>query len=354
MSGAVTTESSVSGGRDGEALDIERVNAWLRGQIEGLEGLPEVHQYTHGASNWTYRLQYPDRALVLRRPPVGTKAKSAHNMVREFQLQAALKPLFPLIPQMLALCQDQDVLGCDFYVMEHLDGAVPGRRMPRDIELDAASATQLCENMIDTLVQLHQVDHTHPDIAALAPGTGYARRQIDGWSERYRRARTWNVPKAEGVMRWLDQNVPNDERLCVVHNDFRLDNLVLDRSEPTQIRGVLDWELATVGDPLMDVGNSMAYWIEAGDDFLARSTRRQPSHLPGMLSRQAFVERYCERMGFDPADWAFYEVYGLFRLAGIVQQIYYRYHHKQTRNPAFKRFWLFCNYLIYRANRARK
>ena len=153
-------------------------------------------------------------------------------------------------------------------------------------------------------------------------------------------------------MRWLAANLPAQERICVTHNDFRFDNVVLDPADPIRVIGVLDWELATLGDPLMDLGNTLAYWVEAGDDFLAQGTRRQPTHLPGMLTRREVIDYYCGRMGFDAHDFAFYEVYGLFRLSAIAQQIYYRYHHGQTRNPAFKRFWLFVNYLHWRCRRA--
>jgi aminoglycoside phosphotransferase (APT) family kinase protein len=152
-------------------------------------------------------------------------------------------------------------------------------------------------------------------------------------------------------MEWLRANIPATERICITHNDFRFDNVVLDPADPTRVIGVLDWELATLGDPLMDLGNSLAYWIEAGDDFIARSTRRQPTHLPDMLTRREVVEYYCQKTGIRPDNWTFYEVYGLFRLSGIVQQIYYRYHHKQTRNPRFKKFWVLVNYLHWRCRK---
>jgi aminoglycoside phosphotransferase (APT) family kinase protein len=163
---------------------------------------------------------------------------------------------------------------------------------------------------------------------------------VAGWSERYRRAKTWNVPSFEPVMQWLDANQPDDVATCIIHNDFRLDNLVLDPSDVTRVVGVLDWEMATLGDPLMDLGGSMSYWLQADDPWWARFFQLQPSDLPGMMTRREVVDYYCERTGRTADNWVFYEVFGLFRLAGIVQQIYYRYHHKQTTNPKFKRFWL--------------
>lgn len=204
------------------------------------------------------------------------------------------------------------------------------------------------------MVELHQVDYKAAGLEHLAKGAGYVQRQIQGWSGRYQKAKTWNVPSGRFVMQWLADNMPEQETICLTHNDFRFDNVVLDLTDPTRVRGILDWELATLGDPLMDLGNTLAYWVEEGDDFLAQSTRRQPTHLPGMLTRREVIEYYCRKMERPVSNFTFYEVYGLFRLAVIVQQIYYRYHHKQTRNPAYKNFWIFVHYLLRRCRKAIK
>jgi aminoglycoside phosphotransferase (APT) family kinase protein len=232
--------------------------------------------------------------------------------------------------------------------------------MPPETDAGPAALRALCERFVDLLVELHSVDPHAAGLADLGRGPGYVGRQVAGWSERYRRARTWNVPSFEPVMAWLDANRPDDVGACVIHNDFRLDNLVLDPAEPARVRGVLDWELATIGDPLMDLASSLAYWVEAGDRFGMQRFRRQPSHLPGMLTREEIVARYCERTGQRADRWPFYEVFGLFRLAGIAQQIYYRYHHRETRNPAFRNFWLAahllerrCRAVIRRGERGR-
>lgn len=338
--------------RSGEELDLEALGAWLEDRIPGLAGIPKVTQFAGGASNWTYRLEYPDHDLVLRRPPSGTKAKSAHDMGREYRIQNALRPLYPFVPEVLVQCTDPEVLGTDFYVMRRVPGAVLRRRVPRSIEIPAESARQLCLNAIDALVALHAIDPTGTDLTSFDRGPGYPRRQIDGWCDRYVRARTWNVPSFRRVREWLDEHTPDDAASCVIHGDFRLDNLVLVPEQPESIRAVLDWEMATIGDPLMDLGNSLAYWIQSDDDRIARSTRRQPTDLPGMLTRDELVDAYFERSGRErPDNWVFYEVYGLFRLAVIIQQIYYRYHHRQTRNPAFRHFWFFVWYLDRRCRR---
>jgi aminoglycoside phosphotransferase (APT) family kinase protein len=265
-------------------------------------------------------------------------------MAREFRVQRALRPVFPLVPAMVGLCQDPSVLGCDFYVMERIDGLVPRARLPAEARLGREDVGRLCAAFVDRLVELHAVDPAAAGLASLGKGPGYPRRQVEGWSERYLAARTWNVPSFAWVRRWLAERVPPDAGTCVIHNDWRLDNMVLDRAAPTRIVGVLDWEMATVGDPLMDLGGALAYWVHADDPWLLRLTRRQPTDAPGMLRREEIVARYLDRTGLKPDRWAFYEVFGLFRLAVIAQQIYYRYHHRQTRNPAFRSFWILVNY----------
>lgn len=334
--------------RGEDAFDVAAVHFWLRAQVPGLpEEPPDVGQFRGGASNLTYSLDYPDRRLILRRPPAGTKAKSAHDMGREFTVQQRLRPMFPLVPQPLALCRDPQVIGSDFYVMDRVAGVILRRDPPAGLNIDAPAARQLCDSAVDALVRLHQVDVDAAGLADLGRGPGYVGRQIGGWSRRYRAAVTDNVPDFEQVMLWLDREQPGDVGMCLIHGDYRLDNLVLD-PDGLAIRAVLDWEMATVGDPLMDLGNAMAYWVQSDDDAGMQLARRQPTNLPGMLTRREFVDRYCTAMGLSSDRWAFYEVYGLFRLAVIVQQIYYRFHHGQTTNPAFGEFWQYTHYLDQR------
>ncbi len=320
--------------REGEELDAAAVARFL-----GREEVPRIRQFRGGASNLTYEIAFPDRTFVLRRPPFGTKAKSAHDMRREFTIQKALKPHYPYVPEMVAYCDDPSFIGSDFYVMEKLTGIIPRK----DYDPGTSDVAALCRNVIDRLVELHRIDPAK--VGDFGKGAGYVRRQIEGWSDRYRRARTENVGDCEAVMQWLAANLRDEVRLCVIHGDFRFDNVVLDPDDPTRVIGVLDWEMATIGDPLMDLGNSLAYWIDPGDPPFAQATRRQPTTLPGMMTRDEVVRYYCERMGLSDVDFLFYRVYGLFRLAVIAQQIYYRYHHGQTRNPEFAQFDAFVNYL---------
>ena len=329
--------------REEDRFDIAKMHSWLRPFIN-QDQLPEVKQFRSGASNLTYLLSYPDRELVLRKPPVGTKAASAHDMNREFLIQSRLQSVFPLVPKMIALCQDQSVIGSDFYVMEYVEGQIFRRDIPEGIT--SSDISVMADSLINGLVQLHAVDSSI--LAELNKGNGYVQRQVDGWSKRYRNALTDDVPTAEKLMAWLSANQPNDVDSCIIHGDWRIDNVVFDLAN-ARIAGVLDWELATVGDPLMDLGSALAYWVDRDDEAAFASLRRQPSHLPGMPTRDEFVQRYLELSGRNCNDFTFYEVFGLFRLAVIIQQIWARFRMGQTTNPAFAGFGDAVNTLINRA-----
>ncbi len=339
--------------RDEDAFDTSAVVAWLidQGVDLGTSSAADlvVRQFGGGASNLTYSLRTPTRDLILRRPPTGKKAAGAHDMAREFRIQSALKEPFGLVPNMVALCQDEAVIGSQFYVMERIDGVIPRREL--GVELSPEHTRTLCLNALGVLIDLHQTDPAV--LADLGKGAGYVRRQVEGWSARFRAARTPDVGACEAVMAWLAAHQPEDVASVVIHNDFRFDNLVLDSADPTQVVGVLDWEMATIGDPLMDLGGSLAYWVQADDDEFFSQFRRQPTHLPGMLTRAEVVEHYCAAMGYQltPEQWRFYEVFGLFRLAVIAQQIYFRYFHKQTTNPAYAVFGPAATYLETRCLR---
>jgi len=295
--------------RDEDAFDVEAVPAWLAERLDGLIGPPAVRQFSGGASNLTYLLDYPDRDLVLRRPPVGAKAASAHDMRREYRVQDQLGPHYPYVPRMLALCDDPSVIGSDFYVMERLDGTILRGRLPEGLALTPEQTRGLADRAVDSLVALHRVDVAAAGLSDLGRGTGYVRRQVTGWSERYRGARTDDVPDFSAVTAWLEAEQPADVANCLIHYDFRLDNLVLD--EQLQVIGVLDWEMATLGDPLMDLGGALAYWVQADDDEMMRLSKRQPTDLPGMPTRAEVVERYSAASGTAVDGWAFYEVFGL-------------------------------------------
>ncbi len=338
--------------REEDAFDMASVDAFLRQHIAGLEGTPVVSQFPGGASNLTYLLRYANRELVLRRPPRGAKAKSAHDMMREARVMGALKASYPYVPSILARCDDEQVIGQDFYVMERLDGTILRRDLPGELGLDRDGVRRLCLGFIDRLIELHQVDIRQSGLGELGKGEGYIARQVSGWSERWRQAATEGSDPCDDVMDWLAARQPaRDNASCVIHNDYRFDNVVLAHDDPLRIIGVLDWEMATIGDPLMDLGGSLAYWVQADDDKVFQSFRRQPTHEAGMLTRAEVIAYYGERTGMDVSRFGFYEVFGLFRLMVIIQQIYRRYALGQTTNPQFAGFGDAARYMGMRCRR---
>lgn len=328
--------------RDEDSFDVATFHTWMSevapSVVVGSEGPPAVEQFPGGASNLTYLVRYPAADVVLRRPPRGHKAASAHDMGREVAVQSALRPLYPLVPEIHGFCRDDSVIGGDFYVMESIPGTILRRDLPEGMVLSPEDARRLAETIIDAQADLHSIDPQDAGLTGLGRGPGYVTRQVSGWSRRYRDARTDDVPDGEDVMAWLDEHQRPDVAARLIHGDWRFDNLVLDLAGEPRIAGVLDWEMATVGDPLMDLGASLAYWITVDDDPAFQLLRRQPTHSLGMPTREEYVERYLARTGFPVDNWRFYEVFGLFRLAVILQQIWYRYRRGETTNPAFAHF----------------
>ncbi len=324
--------------RQGEEIDAHKIAEYLQNKVLGLNGIPEIKQFKGGASNLTYRLDFEDISYILRRPPIGKKAKGAHNMKREHDVMQKLKPHYPYVPEMIAYSGDESIIGSEFYVMEKFTGLIPRANLPKDLNATPELVRAMCMAAIDKLVELHQVDYQAAGFEDYYKGPGYVKRQVLGWSKRYRNAVTPDVPSYESVMTWLEEQMPDDLAPCIIHNDFRFDNLVYDAQDPTKVFGVLDWEMATVGDPMMDLGGSLAYWIEAKDPACWRLIRRQPTHEKGMFGREELMEYYLSKMNLEVENQKFYYIFGVFRLAVIIQQIYYRYYHKQTKNPAFKTF----------------
>ena len=331
--------------RQGEELDTQVIQAYFKQLLPKLEGEVVIRQFPGGASNLTYEVSLDSQAFILRRPPFGKIAKSAHDMLREARIIKALKPVYPYVPNIIAMCDDHSVIGCDFYVMEKLNGIIPRQNMPKELTLDESQTRDLCLSVVDKLIDLHQVNIAGTELEQLGKGAGYVERQISGWSDRYVKSKTDDAADFEQVMGWLNSNMPQDSGQCLIHNDFRFDNVVLNVDNPLEVTGILDWEMATVGDPLMDLGNTLAYWVEAGDEPQFQMLRRQPTHLPGMLTRKQVVAYYLEKTGRDLDSFVFYEVYGLFRLAVIIQQIYYRYYHGQTKDKRFAGFVYAAKYL---------
>jgi aminoglycoside phosphotransferase (APT) family kinase protein len=323
--------------RKGEGLDAAKVEKFIRDAIPELSGEMTILQFPHGHSNLTYLITIGEREMVLRRPPFGTKAKSAHDMKREYRILAAINAVFPYGPRPLAYTDDESIIGCPFYLMERIKGVVVRRDLPAGLVLTPQQVRQLFEKLVNVQFELHTIDYRKIGLENFGKPQGYVQRQVLGWSKRYRAARTPDAPDCEAIMSWLQEHMPPDsENPAIIHNDFKLDNVVLDNENPTKIVGILDWEMATIGDPLMDLGSSLAYWVEAGDPAERQAIRTIPTHLEGALTRKEVIDHYAELSGRSIEDFSFYYCFGLFRLAVIAQQIYYRYYHGQTKDERFK------------------
>ena len=323
--------------RKGEELDSVNIGAFLKDSIPGLSGKLVISQFPSGYSNLTYLVTVGERELILRRPPFGTKAKTAHDMGREYNILKALRPVFPYCPKPLAYSEDLSIIGSPFYLMERLHGIILRRDLPSPLSFTSQQARRLCENLLDIQIDLHSIDYRKAGLENFGKPEGYVERQVKGWINRYGRARTGDAPDFETVMAWLLKNRSSDtDRPGIVHNDYKLDNCVLDENDPSRIIGILDWEMATIGDPLMDLGNSLAYWVQRDDPPDMQIIRTMPTHLNGALTRDEMVKRYAETTGRDVSNFHFYLCFGLFRLAVIAQQIYYRYYQGQTKGERFK------------------
>jgi len=266
-------------------------------------------------------------------------------MNREYSIIKALKPAFPTVPNSVFYTDDESIIGAEFYVMDRVDGHMIVS-IPDEWDWTETQSRKLCENFFQKLVDLHAVDYKAIGLENFGRPVGYTERQIKGWNRRFEAVWTDDVGQFEDVREWLDQNIPPDSGAAsILHGDYRIDNCILDIKDPTQIEAIIDWEICALGDPLMDLGNTLAYWVEAGDPELLQITARQPSNIPGMMTRQDVLQFYSDRTGLDVSDFRFYYVYGLWRLAVILQQIYYRYYHGQTDNPRFLTFKAMVNAL---------
>lgn len=324
--------------REGEDLDIETLESWLVEALPGAVGPLTVRQFPAGFSNLTYLLQMGDWALVLRRPPFGNVVKTAHDMGREFRVLSGLSRIYEAAPRPLAYCDDLSVIGSEFYVMERRIGVVLRAGPPPAPLVDHPEmAKALSEHFIDNLAGLHSLDVEAAGLQDLGRPNGYVERQVRGWTERYRQAQTDEVPDLDDVAAWLEVHRPGDSPSGLIHNDYKYDNLLLDPNDLSRIVAVLDWEMATVGDPLMDLGTSLAYWVEAKDAPPVRTNAFGPTMMPGSLTRAELVTRYAEHTGRPVDHIVFYYCFGLFKLAGIVQQIYARYARGHTADERFAR-----------------
>ncbi len=321
--------------REEDRLDPERLARFLGAAFPGAAGPVEVKQFRQGHSNLTYLVRFGGREAVLRRAPHGADVKGGHDMRREFAILSALQGAYEKAPRPLAFCDDPSVAGAPFYLMERVRGLILRRGGAPGVELSPALLRPLSGAFADGLAALHAVDVRSGPLASVGRPEGYVRRQVAGWTERYQRARTDEVPEAESVAAWLARNLPPESGAALVHNDFKYDNLVLDPGDPARIRAVLDWEMATVGDPLMDLGTSLGFWVDPDDPPEMQALAFGPTNLPGNLDRAGLVERYRARTSRDPGSMLFPYAFALFKIAVILQQIYKRFREGKTTDPRF-------------------
>jgi aminoglycoside phosphotransferase (APT) family kinase protein len=324
--------------RSGEELDSSALELYLCAHVPDLDGPISISQFPAGHSNLTYLVRAGEREFVLRRPPVGARIRSAHDMAREYNILSRLVRAYPKVPRPILLCTDESVLGAQFYVVERLSGVILRTSPPDGLELPPTLMHTLSKRLVDELAEIHAVDYAAVGLSDLGHPAGYVQRQIEGWTRRYRNARTDDIPAIDRVATWLADHLPVEAGAALIHNDYKYDNLVLDPGDLSRIIGVLDWEMATIGDPLMDLGTTLGYWVEADDPAEMRLLAMVPTTLPGNLTRRQLAQRYAERSGRDISNILFYYVYALFKIGVIAQQIYARYQAGLTKDERFATF----------------
>jgi aminoglycoside phosphotransferase (APT) family kinase protein len=321
--------------RPGEELDIAKLEPFLRSHFPGDPGPLRVEQFPSGHSNLTYSICLGEKQLVLRRPPFGSKVKSAHDMGREFRVLSKLHAAYYRAPEVLLFCDDPSILGAPFYIMNPVCGIILRRDPPAGLEFSPAIARRLSESFVDNLALLHGLDYQAIGLAELGRPEGYLERQVRGWTERYAGSQTHDYPEVRDIAEWMAQHMPLTQDAALIHNDYKYDNAVLDSSDIAQIIGLLDWEMSTIGDPLTDLGTALAYWVNADDPQELQAIRWGPTNVAGSFTREQIAGRYAQKTGRDVSNIAFYLTFARFKLAVIVQQIYFRFHQGLTKDQRF-------------------
>ncbi len=338
--------------RSGEQLDWAKVEQYLRAHISDISvGTREVRQFPAGASNLTYLVRFGEWEGVLRRPPFGPVPPKAHDMQRESGLLEHIHPFFPLAPRPYLFCGDLEIMGVPFYVMERRKGIVLDSAFPDATEVTPELCRHLSETVVDTLVEIHAVDWQAAGLAAFGHPIGFLERQVTSWIERYKRSQTAESPDVALLTHWLIEHIPTSPAATLIHNDFKLNNMLMDTHDLARPVAVLDWEMATIGDPLFDLAISLCYWVQADDSAELRAILPTITHLPGFMSRSELMERYAAKSGRDLSSMHFYLPFAYFKLSVILQQIYVRWLRGQTQDPRFAVFGACIYTLINSATR---
>lgn len=318
--------------RKGEELDLKKLKTYLKGAIPNFGGEISIQQFPGGFSNLTYLIIAGSKEYVLRKPPLGANIKSAHDMGREFKVLSLLEPVYSKIPKPIIYCEDESILGSSFYLMERVKGLILRNKVPKGMDLSSDDFKKLSQHTIENLVALHELELEQSHLISLGKPEGYVRRQVEGWTQRYFKAETDEIKAMNTAAAWMQDHMPAKNQTAFIHNDYKYDNLVLDTNSLT-IKAVLDWEMATVGDPLMDLGTSLAYWVEAKDHPALQA--HNLTWVEGNLTRQEVVEKYAELRNIEVEEVLFYYVFGCFKLGVIAQQIYARYKKGFTKDERF-------------------
>ena len=323
--------------RKEEALNMDNLKQFLykNNLIDNLKNELQIRRFSGGLSNLTYLLKTDAKEYVLRRPPFGA-VKRGHDMAREFKVLSKLQKEFYKIPKAHVFSKDMSIIGSPFYIMDKVDGIIITTKEAKKREINEIGFKEMSNTWLDTFVELHQVDYKAADLIDLGKPEGYVERQITNWSKQYENAKTDDIVESEFVMKWLQSNQPNQYEHSLIHNDFKYDNVMFKDDTWKEIGAVLDWEMCTLGDPLMDLGTSLSYWITESDLDVLKKGLGSPTMFKGNPSRLEMVEMYSKKSGKSIDNLVFYYVYGLFKLAVIVQQIYYRYRKGFTSDARFK------------------
>jgi aminoglycoside phosphotransferase (APT) family kinase protein len=319
--------------RPGEEVDLLKLEAFLIQNLNSFEKIVGINQFPGGYSNLTYQLITDNNKYVLRRAPLGANIKNAHDMGREYKVLSLLHKYYKAVPKVVIFCEDPEIIGAPFYLMEKVEGVIFRAKNTKNYDLSTEKWQQLSQILIDNLIKLHQIDIFETDLVALGKPEGYVERQLEGWIGRYNKSKTDEIAEMDFIANWLNTNKPRAQKPTFIHNDYKYDNVIFDL-ELNEIKAVLDWEMATVGDPLMDLGATLAYWCEAGEGEFMKTMNL--TWLQGNLTRKALVEKYKLATGIDTTDILFYYVFGLYKNATIVQQIYARWKGGFTKDPRFE------------------
>ncbi len=324
--------------RQGEELNAENLQTFLRENLDVKTNKIEISQFPAGSSNLTYCIKIGGEEYVLRRPPFGNQVKTAHDMKREFGVLSKLSEFYKPAPKPLIYCDDENIIGSEFYLMERRRGLIIRGKSPASLEESKDLQREICTSFIENLVDLHVLDYKKIGLGELGKPEGYAQRQVEGWTKRYFNAKTDEHAELEKSIEWLGHNLPESHGASLVHNDYKFDNVMLNPENLTEIVAVLDWEMTTVGEPLMDLGTTLGYWMskDVGNEML--SMPFNPRVLMENISRRELVEMYAEKSGRDISDILFYYVFGTFKIAVIAQQIYFRFAKGFTNDKRFATF----------------